>query len=150
MKKEETKHNRTQRREIDRISLKFEGLMLNYLHYRAQHGNGDGTKNYRAKLDESWRRYCVTHNRSKKAQTTADPDAFYKQIEAKHDMEKVLAQTQKVKQADKWYKRWLRMMAVSHPKLLRKYKFINHFKKGDYVYTQFEKFEGNSPKGSWI
>jgi len=150
MKKEEPKLNRAQRRDLDSINAKFEELMNGYLHMRAVLGNTDTVKNYRNACEKKWRNFCAKHNSNRRHQMKAELEAFSKQLKGKIDLEQQMAASIHKQSRDKIYNKWVRIMALTRPRLLWKWKQINRIKKIDYVKAKYNQYEGKAPGGRWV
>lgn len=149
-KRPEQKFNRGQRREIERMNDRLDGLLERYLHTRTRLGDCKELKDLWSALDRSWRSYCASHNDRPKHQIKADPEAFYRQLEGREKMEIIIRDELKKQQELAEYEDWQLKMEMCFPKLLWKWRMINYLTKKDYVRSKWEKFQGESPRGSWL
>ena len=149
-KRPEQNFNRTQRREIERMNEKLDTLLEKYLHIRARLGECKELKDYWFILDRSWRNYCDSHNSKPKHQIKADPEAFHQQLRAREKMEIVIRDEQEKQRELANYLGWVRKVEMRFPKLLWRWRMINYLTKKSYVRSKWEKFQGESPRGSWL
>lgn len=149
MKPKERKYNRTERREMSRMNEKFDELIDQYTETAAKYGESDLLIGLKYNLDSQWRVFCKKHNSQLKSRMKADVEAFIRQIRAQEEIEKKVAEQVRAQYMTVSYDGWISKMKQYFPWTLRRIKFITYFKKS-YVKDQWEKFQGKSPRGTWL
>ena len=148
MVQKKEKYSRNQRREIDRLSEVLTSLIEKYLQHRALYG-GD-CEELLASLNKKWRDTCSKHNSIRKHQIRADDRSFMRQIESKDDLELKAYQVMLTLYRKEQFKKWSKKVEMMYPGMYKVWKLIDRFSKNDYIQSRYEKFEGESPRGSWF